>query len=290
MFRWISDIINSVANLSANFSKLNNVKTRAVVIFAAIAVIGVVTFFLVKLCMKEEVYNALLYMKPITLGFILLAIIFVIFIVAFVYKEVTQSNKQHELQKRQQDLVKAVIDAINNKEKEKAEKEEKIYKQTSKIEKEAREYTKTLIGNLNADVATVQMLHNKEVYDGGVHCRFYSESFPSTRDKIFYDARQYQRIQTNTAPIITYIEDEDYYFDTVKNLAKIDPNYAKELESMDTHHVALKFMTRRNGKPLGILTCAWREGLGEKLPKRSDIKDGMTEIASKLETVLDVES
>ena len=271
MFNWISNIINAVTNFIANFSKLNEATIRSVRVFGYIIVILVASLFLIKLFLRDDLYDKVMTSNPITF-----TIILAIAIISYGWYS-------------QQRTMNAVMSAIKQEKKTEKESSERVYEQTSKIEDSARELTKSLIGKLNADVSTIEMLHNKDLYDGGVHCRYYSECYPSMRDGIFFDAKQYQRMPTSVLPIISYMEKNEYLFDSIDNLKKIDMGYAKAVEAQDNHHIALKFMHRKNGKPLGILTCTWRQGLGENLPDEENIKKEMNSIASKLELLLDLE-
>ena len=163
-----------------------------------------------------------------------------------------------------------------------------LFSLTGEIEVEARQYTKNLINDLNGDVGTVEMLHNNIKYAGGLHKRFYDETFVSTKDGVYYDATLYQNLPTSIFPIITYIEENKYGFFTIEELKKIDAGYAYTLSESKCHHLAMMFMKTKTGEPLGILTCTWREGTGDIMPNENEIKLKMTEISSKLETLLNV--
>ena len=190
--------------------------------------------------------------------------------------------------KKEQEMTMAMRIALRNEKNEIKRKKDEAYDKTSEIEDKARELTSGLISSLNGDISTVEMLHNSDVYDGGVHCRYYDESFPSTRDGVFFDALKYQKMPTSVIPLVNYMEKADYLFTDVESLKKIDMSYAMNVEDYKTHHIAFKFMKKKNGRPLGILTCWWNEGVGELMPKKEIIEDKMRLTAAKLEAILDI--
>ena len=190
--------------------------------------------------------------------------------------------------KKEQEMTKAMRAALRNEKKEIKRKKDEAYDKTSEIEDKARELTSGLISSLNGDISTVEMLHNSDVYDGGVHCRYYDESFPSTREGVYFDALKYQKMPTSVIPLVNYMEKKDYWFTDVETLKKIDMSYAMNIENYKTHHIAFKFMKKKNGRPLGILTCWWNKGVGELVPNKGTIEDKMRLTAAKLEAILDI--
>lgn len=190
--------------------------------------------------------------------------------------------------KKEQEMAMAMRIAIRNEKNEIKRKKDEAYDKTSEIEDKARELTSGLISSLNGDISTVEMLHNSDVYDGGVHCRYYDESFPSTREGVFFDALKYQKMPTSVIPLVNYMEKKDYWFTDVETLKKIDMSYAMNIKNYKTHHIAFKFMKKKNGRPLGILTCSWNKGVGELVPNKGTIEDKMRITAAKLEAILDI--
>ena len=190
--------------------------------------------------------------------------------------------------KKEQEMAMAMRIAIRNEKNEIKRKKDEAYDKTSEIEDKARELTSGLISSLNGDISTVEMLHNSDVYDGGVHCRYYDESFPSTREGVYFDALKYQKMPTSVIPLVNYMEKKDYWFTDVETLKKIDMSYAMNIENYKTHHIAFKFMKKKNGRPLGILTCWWNKGVGELVPNKGTIEDKMRLTAAKLEAILDI--
>ena len=224
---------------------------------------------------------------PISIKLLIGAIFTFAFIILLI---IERNNETLRKALRTDEIIKAVRQGIDaEREKDKAISQER-YDKTSEIEDKARSLTKSLITSLNAEVATCELLHNTDVWDGGVHCRYYDEAYSSTKEGVFFDARTYQRMPTSIFPVVSYIEKRDYLFLPTERLKKIDMAYTKAIEENGYKHLAMKFMRRSNGKPLGILTCSWRDTNGEFMPSEEVIKKRMKITAAKLEAILDLEN
>lgn len=269
MYSWIAEIINSLTGFITGFSKLNKVTFHSIKIFLCIMLVGVITFFLIKLCTIEELYNKFLNMNPLVVAFI-------IGIIVIAYEDYSHKRTMSTL-----------LEALKKEKEKEKEYNEKIYEQTSTIENEARAMTKSLLTSLNADISTVEMLHNKDIFDSGVHCRYYDECYCSTRDGVYFPAQNYQKMPTSVLPFVAYMEDKEYLYTSVEDLKSIDMGFSLIVENLDNHHIALKFMRNKEGKPLGILTCAWKDN-SITMPSEDTIKEKMNCTAAKLELLLDI--
>lgn len=214
----------------------------------------------------------------------------VVFSIAFIILLVIE-RKNESLRKeiRTDEMIRAVREGIDAEREKDRIKNQERYDKTSEIEDKARGLTKSLITSLNAEVASCELLHNTDVWDGGVHCRYYDEAYSSTKEGVFFNARIFQNMPTSIFPIVSYIEKCDYLYLPVEELKKIDMAYTKEIEENNYKYFAMKFMRRSNGKPLGILTCSWKENNGEFMPSEDVIRYKMKITAAKLEAILDLE-
>ena len=214
----------------------------------------------------------------------------VVFSIAFIILLVIE-RKNESLRKeiRTDEMIRAVREGIDAEREKDRIKNQERYDKTSEIEDKARGLTRSLITSLNAEVATCELLHNTDVWDGGVHCRYYDEAYSSTKEGVFFNARIFQNMPTSIFPIVSYIEKCDYLYLPVEELKKIDMAYTKEIEENNYKYFAMKFMRRSNGKPLGILTCSWKENNGEFMPSEEVIRYKMKITAAKLEAILDLE-
>lgn len=214
----------------------------------------------------------------------------VVFSIAFIILLVIE-RKNESLRKeiRTDEMIRAVMEGIDAEREKDRIKNQERYDKTSEIEDKARGLTRSLITSLNAEVATCELLHNTDVWDGGVHCRYYDEAYSSTKEGVFFNARIFQNMPTSIFPIVSYIEKCDYLYLPVEELKKIDMAYTKEIEENNYKYFAMKFMRRSNGKPLGILTCSWKENNGEFMPSEEVIRYKMKITAAKLEAILDLE-
>ena len=214
----------------------------------------------------------------------------VVFSIAFIILLVIE-RKNESLRKeiRTDEMIRAVREGIDAEREKDRIKNQERYDKTSEIEDKARGLTKSLITSLNAEVASCELLHNTDVWDGGVHCRYYDEAYSSTKEGVFFNARIFQNMPTSIFPIVSYIEKCDYLYLPVEELKKIDMAYTKEIEENNYKYFAMKFMKRSNGKPLGILTCSWKENNGEFMPSEEVIRYKMKITAAKLEAILDLE-
>ena len=213
----------------------------------------------------------------------------VVFSIAFIILLVIE-RKNESLRKeiRTDEMIRAVREGIDAEREKDRIKNQERYDKTSEIEDKARGLTKSLITSLNAEVASCELLHNTDVWDGGVHCRYYDEAYSSTKEGVFFNARIFQNMPTSIFPIVSYIEKCDYLYLPVEELKKIDMAYTKEIEENNYKYFAMKFMRRSNGKPLGILTCSWKENNGEFMPSEEVIRYKMKITAAKLEAILDL--
>ena len=262
--------INNTKNL-----KYSQMARNIVMIFCVV--------FIYELVKHLALFEALPISIKLLIGTIFIFAFIILLIIERKNEEIRKENRTYEII----EAVKMGIDA--EKEKDKAISQER-YDKTSEIEDKARELTKSLITSLNAEVATCELLHNTDIWDGGVHCRYYDEAYSSTKEGVFFDARSYQKMPTSIFPIVSYIEKRDYLYLPIERLKKIDMAYTKSMEEGNYKFLAMKFMRRSNGKPLGVLTCSWRDTNGEFMPSEEVIKKRMKITAAKLEAILDLEN
>ena len=191
----------------------------------------------------------------------------------------------------QKRMMSAVMEAMQYQKQKEKQKDKECYAQTSRIEDEANELTDYLRDSLHCDVVTVELMHNTEKYIGGYHKRFYDESFPSvnTAEGVYFDYKNYQCIPTNLFPIIGYILKNKFdWFPNMKEAAKIDAGFTKILKDYKCIALGMRGMKTSKGEDLGILTVSWRERHEDRIPELSIIQEKMTEVASKLEILLDM--
>lgn len=277
MLEKISNIIRAVTDFIEGFSKLNDVNDHSVIVFFQIILCALMTLFLGKLCLRDDLYDwaVSIIMQPnsITIGVIVgLAMI--------IYSMYAQKRTMN-----------AVIEALQQQKKREIQKDKECYAQTSKIEDEANELTDYLRDSLHCDVVTVELMHNTEKYIGGYHKRFYDESFPSvnTAEDVYFNYKDFQSIPTNLFPIISSIlRDKFRWFSSMDEVDKIDAGFAKILKDYNCFALGMRAMKTSKGEDLGILTVTWRKGHEDRIPEEHIIQDKMTEVASKLEVLLDM--
>lgn len=277
MLEKISGVINAITNFIGGFSKLNEVKDHSVNIFFRIILCTIVALFLGKLFLRNDLYdwiiNVILQPNPITIGV-------VIGLAMILYSMYAQKR-----------MMGAVLDAMQYQKQKEKQKDKECYAQTSRIEDEANELTDYLRNSLHCDVVTVELMHNTEKYIGGYHKRFYDESFPSVNiaEGISFDYKNYQCIPTNLFPIISYIIKNKFeWFPNMESVSKVDAGYGQTLQNYKCIALGMRAMKTSKGEDLGILTVTWREGHEGRIPDTSIIQEKMTEIASKLEVLLDM--
>lgn len=277
MLEKISGVINAINEFIGGFSKLNEVKDHSVIIFFRILLCTLIALFLGKLFLRDDLYDwiidVIMQPNPITIGV-------VIGLAMILYSMYAQKR-----------MVNAVMDAIQLQKKNEKIKDKECYAQTSRIEDEANELTDYLRDSLHCDVVTVELMHNTEKYIGGYHKRFYDESFPSvnTAEGIYFNYKDYQCIPTNLFPIIgNTLKNKYQWFPTIKEVTKIDAGYAQILKDYKCIALGMRGMKTSKGEDLGILTVTWREGHNDRIPDESVIQEKMTEVASKLEVLLDM--
>lgn len=273
MLERISGVINALTEFIGGFSKLNEVKDHSVVIFFKIILCTLGALFLGKLFLRNDLYDwivdTVLNLNPITIGV-------TVGLAMWIYAMYSQKR-----------IMNAVLEAMQQQKK----KDKECYAQTSKIEDEANELTDYLRDALHCDVVTVELMHNTEKYIGGYHKRFYDESFPSinTAEGVQFNCKDYQSIPTNLFPLIGYMLKEKFkWFSNIKEVLKVDAGYAKILKDFKCIALGMRAMKTSKGEDLGILTVTWREGHEDRIPDASIIQEKMTEIASKLEVLLDM--
>lgn len=277
MLEKISGVFNSITNLLGGFSKLNDVKDHSVSIFFRIILCIIIALFLGKLFLRNDLYdwiiNTILQPNFITIGIVTgLAMV--------LYSMYTQKR-----------MMNAVLEAMQYQKQKEKQKDKECYAQTSRIEDEANELTDYLRDSLHCDVVTVELMHNTEKYIGGYHKRFYDESFPSvnTAENISFDYKNYQCIPTNLFPVISYILKNKFeWFPNMDIVSKVDAGYAQTLQSYNCIAIGMRAMKTSKGEDLGILTVTWRKGHENRIPSIDIIQEKMTEIASKLEVLLDM--
>lgn len=277
MFEKISGVIQAVTEFIGGFSKLNDVKDHSVIIFFRIILCIIGALFLGKLFLRNDLYDWIVSVvmepNPITIGV-------VIGLAMVLYSMYSQRR-----------MVGAVMDAMQMQKKQEKQKDKACYAQTSKIEDEANELTDCLRESLHCDVVTVELMHNTEKYIGGYHKRFYDESFPSVNynDGVTFNYQDYQCIPTNIFPIIGYMLKNKYeWFPMMKEVTKVDAGYARILKENKCIALGMRAMKTSKGEDLGILTVSWKEGHEDRIPEENVIQEKMTEIASKLEMLLDM--
>ena len=273
MLERITGVIQAITDFLGGFSKLNEVKDHSITIFFKIILCTIVALFLGKLFLRDELYDwvvdVILKPNPITIG----AVIGLAMVVYSMYAQKRTMN--------------AVLDALQWQKK----RDKECYAQTSKIEDEANDLTDYLREALHCDVVTVELMHNPEKYIGGYHKRFYDESFPSvnTAEGVQFNCKDYQSIPTNLFPIIGHmLKNKFEWFSSIKEVTKIDAGYAKILKDYKCIALGMRAMKTSKGEDLGILTVTWREGHEDKIPSTDVIQEKMTEVASKLEILLDM--
>lgn len=277
MLEKISSVIQAVTEFIGGFSKLNDVKDHSVVIFFRIILCIIGALFLGKLFLRNDLYDwivsVVMQPNPITIGV-------VIGLAMVLYSMYSQRR-----------MMGAVMDAMQMQKKQEKQKDKDCYTQTSKIEDEANELTDSLRESLHCDVVTVELMHNTEKYIGGYHKRFYDESFPSVNynDGVTFNYQDYQCIPTNIFPIIGYMLKNKYeWFPMMKEVTKVDAGYARILKENKCIALGMRAMKTSKGEDLGILTVSWKEGHEDRIPEENVIQEKMTEIASKLEMLLDM--
>lgn len=277
MLEKISGVIQAVTEFIGGFSKLNDVKDHSVIIFFRIILCIIGALFLGKLFLRDDLYDwivsVVMQPNPITIGV-------VIGLAMVLYSMYSQRR-----------MVGAVMNAMQMQKKQEKQKDKDCYAQTSKIEDEANELTDNLRESLHCDVVTVELMHNTEKYIGGYHKRFYDESFPSVNynDGVTFNYQDYQCIPTNIFPIIGYMLKNKYeWFPMMKEVTKVDAGYARILKENKCIALGMRAMKTSKGEDLGILTVSWKEGHEDRIPEENVIQEKMTEIASKLEMLLDM--
>lgn len=277
MLEKISGVINAITEFIGGFSKLNEVKDHSVVIFFRILLCTLIALFIGKLFLRDDLYdwvvNVIMQPNPITIGV-------VIGLAMILYSTYAQKR-----------MMGAVMEAMQYQKQKEKQKDKECYAQTSRIEDEANELTDYLRDSLHCDVVTVELMHNTEKYIGGYHKRFYDESFPSvnTAEGVYFDYKNYQCIPTNLFPIIGYILKNKFdWFPNMKEAAKIDAGFTKILRDYKCIALGMRGMKTSKGEDLGILTVSWREGHEDRIPELSIIQEKITEVASKLEILLDM--
>lgn len=277
MLEKISGVIQAVTEFIGGFSKLNDVKDHSVIIFFRIILCIIGALFLGKLFLRDDLYDwivsVVMQPNPITIGV-------VIGLAMVLYSMYSQRR-----------MIGAVMNAMQMQKKQEKQKDKACYAQTSKIEDEANELTDSLREALHCDVVTVELMHNTEKYIGGYHKRFYDESFPSVNynDGVTFNYQDYQCIPTNIFPIIGYMLKNKYeWFPMMKEVTKIDAGYARILKENKCIALGMRAMKTSKGEDLGILTVSWKEGHEDRIPEENVIQEKMTEIASKLEMLLDM--
>lgn len=277
MLEKISTVIQSVADFLGGFSKLNEVNDHSITIFFRIILCTLGALFFGKLFLRDDLYdwvvNIILKPNPITIGV-------VVGLAMIIYSMYAQKR-----------VMNAVMEAIQKQKNQDRLRDKECYAQTSKIEEEANALTDHLRDSLNCDVVTIELMHNTEKYIGGYHKRFYDESFPSVNvaEGITFDYKSFQCIPTNIFPIIGHILKNKFkWFTSMNEVEEIDSGYAHILKENHCIALGMRAMKTSKNEDLGILTVTWREGHEERIPDINIIQDKMTEIASKLEVLLDM--
>jgi hypothetical protein len=279
MLEKISDVIKSITDFLGGFSKLNEVKDHSVDIFFRIILCTLAALFLGKLFLRDDLYDwivsIILQPNPITIAV-------VVGLAMILYSFYAQKRTMN-----------AVIEAIQQQKNKEKQKDKECYAQTSRIEEEANELTDYLREALHCDVVTIELMHNTEKYIGGYHKRFYDESFPSvnTAEGVIFNYKEYQSIPTNIFPIIGHILKAKFkWFSSMNEVNNIDAGYARILKENNCIALGMRAMKTSEGEDLGILNVTWREGHEDRIPDESIVFEKMTEVASKLEVLLDMSS
>ena len=277
MYGWISNIIKAITDFLSSFSKLNGVQDHSVVVFWKILASIVTSLFFCRLCFRDDLYDWIisLFTHATPISFAIVVGIGMIINSIFAQRR----------------IMNAVSQAVINIKKEEKIKDNECYAQTPRIEREANAMTDALLDALNCDVVTVEMLHNTDKYGGGSHKRFYDECFPAvnTANGVIFNGAYFQNIPTNLFPIINYMEECKFrWFNSMDEVAKVDPGYAQLLREHDCIGLGMRYMRTSSGEDLGILTVTWKKGHEQSIPSESTIQMKMTEIAAKLETLLDM--
>lgn len=277
MLERITGVIQAITEFIGGFSKLNEVKDHSVIIFFRIILCTLAALFLGKLLLRDDLYDwivsIILEPNPITIGV-------VVGLAMILYSMYAQKR-----------VMSAVLVAMQQQKQKEKQKDKACYAQTTKIEDEANELTDNLRDALHCDVVTVELMHNTEKYIGGYHKRFYDESFPSVNyaEGVTFNYKDYQCIPTNIFPIIGYmLKNKFEWFPNMKSVSKVDSGYARILDNNKCIALGMRAMKTSKGEDLGILTVSWREGHEDRIPKLKIIQEKMTEIASKLEVLLDM--
>ena len=277
MLERVSEIIRAITDFLGGFSKLNEVKDHSVEIFFKIILCALIALFLGKLCLRNDIYDwivaTVMEPNPITIAVIIgLAMI--------VYSMYAQKR-----------MVNAVMDAMQQQKKKEKQKDKECYAQTTRIEEDVNELTDYLRDALHCDVVTIELMHNTEKYIGGYHKRFYDESFPSvnTAEDIYFNYKEFQSIPTNLFPIIGHILKNKFkWFASMDEVCSVDAGFGQILKDYKCAALGMRAMKTSKGEDLGILTVTWREGHEDRIPEESIIQERMTEIASKVEILLDM--
>lgn len=277
MLEKISNIIRAITDFLGGFSKLNDVNDHSVTVFFQIILCVLMALFFGRLCLRDDLYDwvasIIMEPNPITIGFIVgLAMV--------VYSMYAQKR-----------TMSAVLEAMQLHKKEEKLKDKECYAQTSRVEEEANILTDYLRDALHCDVVTIEMLHNTEKYIGGYHKRFYDESFPSVNiaEGVTFNYKDFQCIPTNIFPIIGHILKIRYqWFSSMDEVSKVDSGFAHILNDYKCIALGMRAMKTSKGEDIGILTVSWREGHEDRIPEESIIQERMTEVASKLEVLLDM--
>lgn len=277
MLEKIAGVIKAITDFIGGFSKLNEVKDHSVTIFFKIILCTLLALFFGKLFLRDDVYDWVIdiVLKPnaITIG----AVVGLAMILYSLYA-----------QKR---VMNAVLIAMQEQKQKEKLKDKKCYAQTSRIEEEANEMTDFLRDALHGDIVTIELMHNTEKYIGGYHKRFYDESFPSvnTAEGVVFNYKDFQCIPTNLFPIVGYmLKNKFKWFSNMDEVAKVDAGYARILKENKCTAMAMRAMKTSKGEDLGILNITWIKGHENRIPDVKVIQERMTEIAAKLELLLDM--
>lgn len=277
MLERITAVIKAITDFLGGFSKLNEVKDHSVDIFFRIILCTLVALFLGKLFLRDDLYDwvvsIVLQPNPITIAV-------VVGLAMILYSFYAQRR-----------TMKAVVEAIQQQKKEEKQRDKECYAQTSRIEEEANQLTDYLRDALHCDVVTIELMHNTEKYIGGYHKRFYDESFPSvnTAEGVVFNYKEYQSIPTNIFPIIGHmLKNKFKWFSSMEEVDAIDSGYARILKENGCVALGMRAMKTSKGEDLGILTVTWREGHEDRIAEESVIQERMTEVAAKLEVLLDM--
>lgn len=277
MLEKIAGVIKAITDFIGGFSKLNEVKDHSVTIFFKIILCTLLALFFGKLFFRDDVYDWVIdiVLKPnaITIG----AVVGLAMILYSLYA-----------QKR---VMNAVLIAMQEQKQKEKLKDKECYAQTSRIEEEANEMTDFLRDALHGDIVTIELMHNTEKYIGGYHKRFYDESFPSvnTAEGVVFNYKDFQCIPTNLFPIVGYmLKNKFKWFSNMDEVAKVDAGYARILKENKCTAMAMRAMKTSKGEDLGILNITWIKGHENRIPDVKVIQERMTEIASKLELLLDM--